>query len=447
MYQLHAFNARGEQLSEYNALDNAYHVTFAYSDDYSVITWSMSATAGIKSGCRIDLNDGSRADYDAPVRWVRNRIAYFEILDGPYLLARAVRETGVNGRTTIEIRPVVGTGEAAREGDGRYRVQYEGTGGGATGGQYVARFCFSASKPDGGWIGAADEARDAYALARAHYAERHPSPDQAASEAYQAMMGDPFGPSDPHMPTGDAQSDAPARSEAPADNATPAPAPAVTEAFTPNPYWGDEETYGVALEAGFGAAGVAIYRATDGRFLEFAITEGPDNDADRAMRDAGYQGPVVNAASIDVSRETWHAFADRANWPATSDKFSNGLAERLYDSDWADDTMGDVEGFGHYSLFLADCAILATDSQGFVTVEAYGTEAATQYAWDTLAGHYERHCMSAMEDALPTGECEEIFLIFDTARHVNATPDRDEIREHVWQCRICQPYRYVTEEF
>jgi len=417
MYQLHAFNARGEQLHDYSMLGGGYSVRFAISDDYGVITWSMGATAGIRSG------------YVEHGGWVRNRIAYFKILDGPYLLARADRVT-VNGRTGIDIRPVVGTGESAREGDGRYSIES------VNGGGCAAFF-------NGALIGAAAVARDAYAMAREHYAQRHLSPDQAASEAYRAMMGDPFGPADPHMPQGEPQSDAAAHSEVPAGNAAPAPAPAVTDDFTPNPYWGDVDTRVVKVSNGV-TAGCAVYRASDGTQVDFVEWEDG-----LSLYAAGYRPETCanGGTGIIVTDNEWRKLADAMQWPATSEKFSNGLAERLHDSDFPDDTMGDTDGFGHYSLFRAECAVLATDSLGFVTVDQYGTEAAAQFAWDALTARYERFCLAGLEDALPTSDCEEIFLIFDTARHVNATPDRDEIGEHVQQCRICLPYRSALDEF
>lgn len=220
----------------------------------------------------------------------------------------------------------------------------------------------------------------------------------------------------------------------------------------PNPYWGDIDVYAVTVDnESTGALGVIVYRASDGELLEFTPVEHTMTSREapaQALRSIGYDVQPVNARSLGISDEEWRYYADEMNWPATSEKYQNGLAERLSDtSEFADDTMGDVEGFGHFALFKSDRAMLQTDNLGFVGVTRFSTEAVTQNAWEGLARDYERFCLAGTEDALPTGECDAIFLIFDTARHIGSVADRDEIAEHVSECPVCGPYRYVLDSF
>jgi hypothetical protein len=264
-----------------------------------------------------------------------------------------------------------------------------------------------------------------------------------------------------------AQSDAPARPDAPATDDTPAQSAAVSEArtgetdtFTPNPYWGEHETYAVFVAHAdeINRAGFAIYLPDDaGRHstkqVDFVgpITFDGRNLYDH-LRDAGYgeypgETTIVNySRRIVVTPDEWDRLADAQQWPGSSEKFSDGLAERLYDASLdsgEDDSLGDSEGFGHYALFADERAILVTNSVGFVFVNGYATVEETREAWASLQAEHERYTMAQVEDALPTAECVEIFLIFDTARHVGAVADRDEVSEHVHQCRICLPYRYA----
>jgi hypothetical protein len=232
-----------------------------------------------------------------------------------------------------------------------------------------------------------------------------------------------------------------------------APEPvALPDGFTPSPYWGDVDVYAVTVDnESTGALGIIVYRADDGTLLEFTPVEGSDADAPvRALREIGYNIRPVNARSLGISDQEWRYYADPSVWPATSSKFGSGLAERLYDSDFPDDTMGDSDvGFGHHSLFISAPwhGIMSCDSQGFIYAERFESERDARARWDEMAREYERLCMAAIEDAFPTGECDGIFLIFDTARHYNSTPDRERIREHVSECELCGEYRYVLDEF
>lgn len=367
-FTIRAYNSNGVELSLPTEPGRYGQPGETVSDArYFVATW--------KTGYRVNLSDGSSADYDAPVRYTRNRVAYFKVTQslGP-MIGRFDRDRS-NGEADVTVR---------------------------------------------------------------------------VADAIEAAI--------------EAQSDAPAVSAAPSPVSAPGPAPAVSEAdsgsadgFEPNPYWGDlDSVNGVYVtHADTGTRGVALYGGdgtgrADGQLIEFF--EAPTGDTYGALQRAGYdegRATIVNhSAALTVSAQEWDWLADETNWPATSGKFQNGLAERLDDSsEWADDTMGDVEGFGHFALFKSDRAMLQTDNFGFVGVTRFDTEALTQTAWESLARDYERFCLAGLEDALPTGECDEVFLIFDTARHVNSVPDRDEIREHVHQCRICLPYRYTLDEF
>jgi hypothetical protein len=235
-----------------------------------------------------------------------------------------------------------------------------------------------------------------------------------------------------------------------------APEPvALPDGFEPSPYWPDVDVYAVTVDnESTGALGIIVYRADDGTLLEFTPVEGSDADAPvRALLGIGYNVRPVNARSLGISDEEWRYYADPCNWPPTSERFSNGLAERLWDISMdgcESDAMGDSGvGFGHHSLFISAPwhGIMSCDSQGFIYAEGFESERDARARWDEMAREYERLCMAAIEDAFPTGECDGIFLIFDTARHYNSTPDRERIREHVSECELCGEYRYVLDEF
>lgn len=404
-FVIKAFNRRGDQLS---------YGSFSYSGTLEWSTWcdEPDTVAYVMR----DWKSGLRHDASAPAdTYVRNRVAYFEVCGtAGYLIVRAnrshpgwldhVRESVRHHAEMIkaesELPRPIGNGLAIL-------AQVE------------------SATP--GWVG------------------------DTWSSPLMLIGADPGNP----------QSDAEARCSAPAPDATPDAAQSVsvadsgsTDGFEPSPYWGDETVSVVAMEAGRASTGLAVYRQPDGAFLEFVTTQwtrehGHETPQD-ALRRAGYDVSPVNAEPLDISEESWFEFTDMTRWPATSEKFSNGLAERAYDSDFPDDTMGDTDGFGHFSLVLDidhQSAIVATNSQGFVTVSAYDTVDLARMAWDVLADEYEAFCMRGMEDALPTGSCDGIFLIFDTKRLIGRVPDREEVGSHIRECEACHPYGYVLEEF
>lgn len=119
-----------------------------------------------------------------------------------------------------------------------------------------------------------------------------------------------------------------------------------------------------------------------------------------------------------------------------SRKFSAPLAERLWtlslDSN-QDAELGDADTFGWFARFDHERAMLSADSQGFVGVSVFESVADLNTAWDAL----EREQVWAVVNELGTGECDDLFLIVDTARHNSTTPDMGEIREHVHGHRAC----------
>lgn len=120
----------------------------------------------------------------------------------------------------------------------------------------------------------------------------------------------------------------------------------------------------------------------------------------------------------------------------SSHKFSAPLAERLHtltlDSN-QDDDLGDADTFGWFARFNAERAMLSVDSQGFVGVAVFESAADLASAWAGL----ERQELWAIVDELDTSECDELFLIIDTARHNGTPPDLDEIRAHLHAHRAC----------
>lgn len=55
-----------------------------------------------------------------------------------------------------------------------------------------------------------------------------------------------------------------------------------------------------------------------------------------------------------------------------------------YMDGFADDQLGDVDGFGWFGRFDADLAILETDSLGFNTLHTYADPAELDAAWHSL---------------------------------------------------------------
>jgi hypothetical protein len=235
--------------------------------------------------------------------------------------------------------------------------------------------------------------------------------------------------------------------------------------FEPHPMWGElSEVYAafVAHPDEYDRAGFAIYAADDngsvsGRQIDFV---GPITFDGRNpychLEDAGYRSglqavSIINPdARIIASADEWDRLTDATAWPATSEKFSNGLAERLWllslDSG-QDEELGTSEGFGWHALFASHCAILDEDSQGALSVTTYDTEALARQAWKELGEEFEAWEMEGIRDGLSDamGACDGLFLIFDTAAHLNATPDRTEVSDHVYACATCRPHRYVMD--
>lgn len=230
--------------------------------------------------------------------------------------------------------------------------------------------------------------------------------------------------------------------------------------FTPNPYWGDlDETCAVLVQnVETGRCGLAVHGGdgtgrADGKQIDFVTLDTLKADAMYpALHDAGYDGPysssfIVNYHSpISVPADEWERLTFPGNWPATSEKFSDGLAERLYDADLdggLDESLGESDTFGYYAVSFSDGAILAVDSQGFVSTIL---PAEVRTAWADLERAYERFRMAVWEEGLPTGSCDEVFLIFDTARHINSVPDAQRIIDHVSECETCHPFRSILDE-
>jgi hypothetical protein len=122
-----------------------------------------------------------------------------------------------------------------------------------------------------------------------------------------------------------------------------------------------------------------------------------------------------------------------------SGKFDGQLAEELYgytlDSS-EDASLGEAETFGWFALFRDERAILAVNSQGFVSAREYETTGAALIAWDAIETEYSNFTLRSIVDALNTS-CEGLFLIVDTAQHNGALPDLDDLNEHVYDCARC----------
>lgn len=120
-------------------------------------------------------------------------------------------------------------------------------------------------------------------------------------------------------------------------------------------------------------------------------------------------------------------------------KFSSILAEDLYQEtleSWQDSELGDAETFGWFALFLDDQAILSVDSQGFVSVFMYNTMADTEAAWEELEEQHEAFELQGLIDSLSL-ECDGLFLLVDTLKHVGSTVDLDALLDHVKDCADC----------
>lgn len=119
-------------------------------------------------------------------------------------------------------------------------------------------------------------------------------------------------------------------------------------------------------------------------------------------------------------------------------KFANRLAEELYYSE-SDEQLGTSEGFGWHALFIMDGwgAIICENSQGFVDVSEYDSEDEVKSDWAELETAFVRYETLALVDSLDASECDELFLIIDTAQHINSLPDREAIEEHITSHEEC----------
>lgn len=119
-----------------------------------------------------------------------------------------------------------------------------------------------------------------------------------------------------------------------------------------------------------------------------------------------------------------------------SRKFSAPLAERLWtltlDSN-QDEELGDAESFGWFARFDHERAMLSVDSQGFVGVSVFESESDLKSAWADLE---KQHAWTQV-DVLDTSECDELFLIIDTARHLGLAPDLGTVADHIHHHDAC----------
>ncbi|MDX3260774.1 hypothetical protein PV336_16255 [Streptomyces sp. MI02-2A] len=157
--------------------------------------------------------------------------------------------------------------------------------------------------------------------------------------------------------------------------------------------------------------------------------------------------PPTDATPANLGQEEGHSAL--CGWPYRacvdfcahlegwdSHKFSSPLAERLHvltlDSS-QDAELGNTDTIGWFARFDRERAILSVDDRGFVNVVTYDTDAALTAAWE----YGEAREAWSYVDALTIGECDALFLIVDTARHIGSAPDLGEIREHIESCKAC----------
>jgi hypothetical protein len=152
MFQLYAFNQRGQRLRDERTAYGqppTYTAVFAQTEDYSTIRWcTSSALSGIRSGYRYSA---------AHAGLVRNRIAYFEVYSDGVLIARIRRFPGERA----SVFPVVDP--AQPHGHGSYDVVKDFTDNN--------RPSWTACH-EGRSLGTFEDARDAYAACRTHYEAR-----------------------------------------------------------------------------------------------------------------------------------------------------------------------------------------------------------------------------------------------------------------------------------
>ncbi|MET9385322.1 hypothetical protein ABZY09_30685 [Streptomyces sp. NPDC002928] len=119
-----------------------------------------------------------------------------------------------------------------------------------------------------------------------------------------------------------------------------------------------------------------------------------------------------------------------------SHKFSAPLAERLWtlslDTN-QDAELGDADTFGWFARFDHALAMLSADSQGFVGVSVFESVTDLNTAWEAL----EREHVWSIVNELSTSDCDELFLIVDTARHLGLAPDMGTVADHIHHHAEC----------
>jgi hypothetical protein len=137
--------------------------------------------------------------------------------------------------------------------------------------------------------------------------------------------------------------------------------------------------------------GWVVYN-TDGERIDF-VQE--DASGDGPLLESGYAAFRKMDESIRITEEEWENLSNLASYPASSRKFDNLLAEKLWDlslSSNQDADLGDSETFGWYALFKGDSAILNTNSQGFVSVSVFESEEEAEKKWEELENEYSEFC-------------------------------------------------------
>ncbi|MFI0265599.1 hypothetical protein [Streptomyces luteogriseus] len=120
-----------------------------------------------------------------------------------------------------------------------------------------------------------------------------------------------------------------------------------------------------------------------------------------SLKEAGYGDLCASTDLLKVTEETWKEASELWRYPASSRKFDNFLAEKLWDSSlssFQDADLGESETFGWYALFRGYNAILHTNSQGFVSVTVHGSEEETESKWEELEAAYSEFCGDEDED-------------------------------------------------
>lgn len=160
------------------------------------------------------------------------------------------------------------------------------------------------------------------------------------------------------------------------------------DTFIVSVYLRDED-----VRKGEPSAAWAIFRARDGYFLK--VIDKDSSGTTERLSEAGYDPNRAAEIPFSVDRFRWDDMHDHRSWAATSEKFSNYLAEELWEASLdssQDAELGESESFGWFALFAEECAILHTDSRGFVSVSVLDSEEAARNSWAKLEEDYEMWC-------------------------------------------------------